>query len=36
MVRMPALVIYCRDKFLDEIKPACLQVARCRPEPPTT
>jgi hypothetical protein len=22
MVRMPALVIYCRDKFLDEIKPA--------------
>jgi hypothetical protein len=29
---MPALLIYCRDKFLDEIKSACQRVARCRPE----
>jgi hypothetical protein len=35
MVRQPALVIYCRDEFLDEIKPACQRVARCRPESPT-
>jgi hypothetical protein len=32
---MPALVIYWRDEFLDEIKPACQRVARCRPESPT-
>jgi hypothetical protein len=32
---VPALVICCRDEFLDEIKSACQRVARCRPESPT-
>src|ERR1700674_5197415 len=32
---MAALLIYRRDEFLDEIKPACQRVARCRPESPT-
>ena len=30
-MRHARLVIYHCDKFLDEIKPACQRVARCRP-----
>jgi hypothetical protein len=34
-MRHARLVIYHRNKFLDEIKPACQRVARCRPESTT-